>query len=328
VIPVPRVVLEALAAKYHIPDQQLVKFGGGEESSDGIVFRYPFNQNQRLLKVMAFPLAEQRISRMCFEERLKFIRYLGENGANIVYPLLSPEKKLYETFDDENHLWVAYSMALVPGRSMSEKTWDQKFFRNWGQTIGLCHRLARRYPTWLGIMDDQTGAALLTWRREWDAFYRMCPDEEIKTRWEQIRESLEQLPVEREVFGFIHNDPHMWNLLVDGDRITLLDFDVANHHWYINDIAIACQSILIFHSGGLNGPLRRLDKLEEFLGAFMQGYQRENDLSLDWLRHLDLFISYRRILLYLVMTGWIHSQPKLHKTWRQLILSPPVILGS
>jgi hypothetical protein len=28
----------------------------------------------------------------------------------------------------------------------------------------------------------------------------------------------------------------MWNMLADGERITLLDFDVANHHWFVNDI--------------------------------------------------------------------------------------------
>ena len=193
--------------------------------------------------------------------------------------------------------------------------------------MGMCHRLAKGYTSWQALKDPETGNDLLTWRGEWECFHNWCQDEEVKSRWVEIKQSLESLPVTREVFGFIHNDPHIWNLLVEGDQITLLDFDVANHHWFVNDIAIACQNILMFHSGGLNSSLRRLNKLEEFLGYFMQGYRRENDLPLDWLRHLDLFIAYRRILLFIVMKNWIRSQPKRYRTWKRLILTQPEILG-
>ena len=111
-------------------------------------------------------------------------------------------------------------------------------------------------------------------------------------------------------------------------RITLLDFDVAKHHWFINDIAIACQNILIFLSGGMNGPVHNSTKLSEFLQAFMDGYSRENQLAPEWLDRLDLFITYRRILLFTVMNDWIRSQPKLHASWKGMILSEPGVAGA
>ncbi|MCK5646211.1 MAG: phosphotransferase [Anaerolineales bacterium] len=327
-IPVPQAVLEALAKSFGITNAQLSHFGGGDESSDGIVYAYAYKDIRRLLKVMAIPTEGQRIGRLCFEKRLGFVRFLGENGAHIVFPQFSPGGNLYETFLDENYLWVGYSMELVPGKTRKEKTWDPEFFRNWGETIGKLHRLAKKYPSWKALIDSETGGEYLTWRREWDGFHNWIQDDEVKEKWVEIKQQLEALPVDRESFGFIHNDPHIWNLLDDGNRITLLDFDVANHHWFINDIAIACQNNLIFLSGGMNGQMHHRDKLLGFLDFFMEGYSRENQLSSKWLGRLDLFIAYRRILLFTVMNDWIQSNPKLHTSWKQMILSQPEIVGN
>lgn len=107
-------------------------------------------------------------------------------------------------------------------------------------------------------------------------------EEAVTEKWVEIKEQLAVLPRDRKSFGFIHNDPHIWNLLDDGQRITLLDFDVANHHWFVNDIAIACQSNLIFLSGGMNGPVHHRDRLIGFLKHFKEGYARANQLAPEW----------------------------------------------
>ncbi|MCP4421513.1 MAG: phosphotransferase, partial [Chloroflexi bacterium] len=168
---------------------------------------------------------------------------------------------------------------------------------------------------------------LLTWRGEWESFNNWIQDADVKSKWVEIGQQLAALPIDRDSFGFIHNDPHIWNLLVADNRITLLDFDVANHHWFVNDIAIACQNILIFLSGGMNGPVHHRDKLIGFLESFLEGYTRENRLPPEWLKRLDLFIAYRRILLFTVMNDWVQSQPKLHASWKKMILTQPEIIG-
>lgn len=130
------------------------------------------------------------------------------------------------------------------------------------------------------------------------------------------------------MFGFIHNDPHLWNLLVDGDQITVFDFDVANHHWFMTGIAIACQSILFYFSGGMDRPVNNYNKLLTFLQCFIQGYEHEHHLPPEWKDRLDLFIDYRRILLYTAMSGWIQSKPERHASWKKMILSQPEVDGS
>jgi Ser/Thr protein kinase RdoA (MazF antagonist) len=68
-------------------------------------------------------------------------------------------------------------------------------------------------------------------------------------------------------------------------------------------------------------------KQGEFLGHFMAGYEREYHLASEWLNRLDLFIAYRRVLLFTVMQGWLQSKPDLHASWKRMILTQPDIIG-
>jgi Ser/Thr protein kinase RdoA (MazF antagonist) len=144
-----------------------------------------------------------------------------------------------------------------------------------------------------------------------------------------MRRQLEALPVARDSFGFIHNDPHIQNILASGasgEQIVLLDFDVANCHWFINDIAIATQGLLFVKTGGLSRPLVDGAPLRVFLEAFMQGYETENHLDSFWLGQVNLFISYRRLLLFTVMQGWLGTKPDLRAAWKAMIMEEPSLV--
>ena len=54
-ISVPAGVLEKLAQAYGVAESDLQHFSGGREESDGVLYVYPFQERQRLLKVMALP---------------------------------------------------------------------------------------------------------------------------------------------------------------------------------------------------------------------------------------------------------------------------------
>jgi len=46
------------------------------------------------------------------------------------------------------------------------------------------------------------------------------------------------------------------------------------------------------------------------------------------LERLDLFIAYRRILLFTAMQGWLQTKPDLRSSWKQMILSQPELVGN
>jgi len=329
-ISVPPSVLASLAPRYGTHAEALAPFGGGRPENDGVVYAYPSGEGRLLLKVMAIPAEARRRGLLSLDERLRFAHYLGTHGAPIAYPRPSTLGNLYETLDAEGHAWVAYGMEIVPGITFRPVAWDPTLFRNWGQAVGMMHRLAREYPSWRAAVDPETGEEYLTWREEWQGFHDWCRDPEVRAAWIALKEELEQLPVARDSFGFTHNDPHLFNLLVDGVRgnaVTILDFDVANHHWFINDIAIACQTLLFAQSGGLDRPATRREKLLGFLSLFMEGYVREHQLAPEWLDRLDLFIAYRRILLYIVMYDEVRRRPPYRNAWRGMILARPEVAG-
>jgi Ser/Thr protein kinase RdoA (MazF antagonist) len=93
----------------------------------------------------------------------------------------------------------------------------------------------------------------------------------------------------------------------------------------MNDIAIANQHILMLHAGGLHQPLRKPEFLEQFLRVFLEGYRQENAIDAASLAHLDSFIAYRRILLYLVMPDWRRARPGLNQSWQDMIRKNPPI---
>jgi amicoumacin kinase len=324
-IPVPEHVLSSLASAYGASLASLTYLGGGREDSDGIAYSYPSAGATRVLKVLAIPAADPD-GLLRLEERLKFMHFIGQRGVGVIHPLPLPGGALYAAQPDGALLYLAYTYLKVEGKTARGVEWSDDMQRAWGRTVGALHRHTQDYPTWQRS-PAPGGGTLLGWREEWQGFYEWCKDEAVKARWVSIRERLEALPVHRGCFGFIHNDPHTENILVTPGGIVLLDFDVANYHWFATDIAIALQYTLFSASGGLERPVTDPAPIRHFLDIFMQGYAQENTLDPFWLAQLDLFIAYRRILLFTVMQEWLATEPDKHAQWKQMILDEPPVVG-
>ncbi len=303
----------------------LFYFAGGKQSSDGIVYRFMQNEKILLLKVFNFAGPDVEEQKRSFEARLTLIKYLQDQGVPVVSIVSSPEGNLFEAIYHAGEIWVGYVMQKLSGRSPNPNVWDPALILQWGKVVGQVHRVTQTFPAWLDANHPEIGKGLLSWQTEWASFYKMCQTEWLRSSWLHLKEHLDALDRDQNHFGFIHNDPHIWNLQRVKERVYLLDFDVANHHWCLNDIAIASQHILMLHSGGLHQPLRKPKFLKQFFSAFFEGYRQQNLLDADALVHLDDFIAYRRILLYLVMPGWRRSKPSLNQSWQEMIRKNPPI---
>lgn len=94
-----------------------------------------------------------------------------------------------------------------------------------------------------------------------------------------------------ENFGLIHADLRLANLLVDRDRLTLIDFDDCGFSWFLYDFAAAVSFIEHEHY------------VPDLRAAWVEGYRAHLPLSDGEERQLDLFVMLRRILL----TAWVAS---------------------
>ena len=326
---IPIEIQNTFKRAYTIDPSLLIPYGGGQEGSDGVVFRFQGEKAGDLLKILHLGTGNTHFAELHFTARIKFLAFLNQSGVPTMKLIPALDGLLYQRLDAPSGCWVAYAMKKVVGKTMSPNIWDPDLIQNWGRTIGKLHQATQSYPEWHDCVDPESGESFLTWESEWQSFYAMCEDADVCHRLKTIKAIFDALPVRRDCFGFIHNDPHLWNLRINNSQVILLDFDVANHHWFITDIAISISSqhILNKHSGGFYNPVKNREFLVDFFKAFIFGYDQENDLDHTWLTHLDTFIAYRRILLYLLSYNWRKSNPDLQKSWKEMIVVQPEILG-
>jgi Ser/Thr protein kinase RdoA (MazF antagonist) len=98
-----------------------------------------------------------------------------------------------------------------------------------------------------------------------------------------------------ECYGVIHADLTPDNVLIQGDRLQLIDFDDAGFGWHLFEIATA----LYFHHRQAYYPLA--------LDALIGGYREHRNLSDEAIDRLPVFML-ARSLTYL---GWVHTRREL-----------------
>lgn len=317
--------LTAGAALFGVDPRSLQARGG----SDGAVYSCRRGDTACMIKFV--PLPPDRLT--VYQEKLDFIFYLAENGVPVALPQPSENGQRYEMLPGMDSCYAVTVTPLAGGRHPTPRNlydWNERLFVGWGQVLGKMHALARAYPRWQKVSAsednalDEAGAPSQTgdWRNEYEFFSNWCEEPKIVAQWRKLYEPLSALPRERDGFGLIHNDLHMWNFLYNPDArgvhpITIIDFDVCCYHWFITDIAIAVYHGMVFD---LHRSLAQRETFaRQFLQPFMRGYRQENQLNPGWFEHLPLFLRYREILSYIALSkDWPEAR---RATWQNAILA-------
>lgn len=86
-------------------------------------------------------------------------------------------------------------------------------------------------------------------------------------------------------FGLVHADLRLANLLADGERITVIDFEDCGFSWYLYDLACA----LTFNEGRADAG--------ELIARWVEGYRQVAELPAEDEREIDTFVMLRRLML-------------------------------
>jgi Ser/Thr protein kinase RdoA (MazF antagonist) len=131
------------------------------------------------------------------------------------------------------------------------------------------------------------------WGRFWEADGLDADDRALLVSFrEPARRELEEFGASPDRFGLIHCDFLADNMLVDGDRITLLDFDDAGYGWHLFDMATALAL----------ATLR--EDFDALRSALVTGYRRHRHLPEDHLTRLPLFLALRAA----TYVAWVHTR--------------------
>jgi Ser/Thr protein kinase RdoA (MazF antagonist) len=106
---------------------------------------------------------------------------------------------------------------------------------------------------------------------------------------------LARLPRDPAHYGMIHADLHHGNLLVNGERLTVIDFDDAAFGWYLYDLAVSL------------GAYEARADFADLQAALLRGYRTRRALSAEAEALLPMFLLVRR----LAVIGWLHQRPEI-----------------
>ena len=145
------------------------------------------------------------------------------------------------------------------------------------------------------------------WGRFWELAALSEPERDLLIRArDRVRADLSALERSPRNYGLIHADFAPENLMVDGSRVRLIDFDDAGYGWHLFEIA----TTLYFHIG------------QPYFAAVEQatiaGYRTERDMGAADAALLPLFYTARGFT-YL---GWVHTR---HETETARELTPMLV---
>ncbi|MGD2077120.1 MAG: phosphotransferase [Chloroflexota bacterium] len=221
-----------------------------------------------------------------------WINYLANGGLSVARAVISSAGRLVETIEDgQGGVFLATAFEKAPGAPIRSDVWDHDFFQRYGRLIGRMHALSKEYrppkPTWKRpAWNDQSVLDLAPWIPKTEPL--------VKDRWQELHTYLETLPEDKESYGLIHQDAHAGNFFVDGDTITLFDFDDCVYGWFAYDIAV-----VLFYA--VMGSDDWAAFTRSFMTHFLTGYAQENELPPEWLAEIPNFLKLREIDLYAVI---------------------------
>jgi len=223
---------------------------------------------------------------------LDFIDYLSENNISVAAPLRTINGELVipvqENGDDYNITVFEFASGHFWDKNDPNK-WNDRIFFNWGKMMGDMHRLTKEYKSAnkYNVPDifkrNYTGwGSFFDCLKIYPAVYQITQD---------LLGEMADLPRDKDSYGLIHCDFHPHNFHIDGDKLTLFDFNDNVYAWFALDIGIA-----FYH--GLDWS-RKDDFGNDYTNAiiknFLKGYLSANHLSEFWISKIPMFMKYRQI---------------------------------
>ena len=237
---------------------------------------------------------------------LLWVDALGEAGLETPVQLRTLSGEGYATAQAGAEERVVGVIDWIPGVRMGEALYqDPSLAPTLYRTIGeLAARIHLHSESW------QPPAGFV--RRRWDDEGLVGPDPLWGRFWEtsiltdrqrslfergraEIFKTLNALPQDSSMFGLIHADLHLNNVLVDGDDLTIIDFDDAGFGWYLHELAVTLES-------ASDEPW-----YDDAFAALVEGYRSIRPLSDDELALLPVFITQRTLMI----VAWMDARPEL-----------------
>ena len=241
-----------------------------------------------------------------------WIRALAETGIDVPASVPARDGRYYVpvTIAAAGEQRFAGMVGWTEGRLLSEvlaETADQKAVENsFGQLGAITAAMHNQSSAWrppVGFKRHTLDSdGLMGMAPHWGPFWEhrsLTPAERallLDVR-ERMHGTLARLPRDPSVYSLIHADMHPGNILMNGDRLTVIDFDDTGFGWHQYDIATAL-------TGWQTKP-----NAAEIERAFLAGYRAVRPLPDEALSLIPTF----RLIRWMATIGWFHQRPELNR---------------
>lgn len=183
---------------------------------------------------------------------------------------------------------------------------DVAGFEKLGETAARMHAHVKNWsrPPWFErhVWDFETSIGNAPHWGRWRDGMGMTPEIEavLAETVSVIEQRLRGIGKGDAVFGLVHGDMRLANLLMDGGKVKVIDFDDCGFSWYLYD----CATTVSFFEHETEVP--------DLIKAWVRGYRRIGALSAEEEAEIATFVMLRRILL----VAWIgsHSETDLARS--------------
>ena len=270
---------------------------------------------------------------------LLWLDHLIAEGCTVSTPIRSGTGALLETIPLDDEVYHLCCFERFGGRELrpeADPAWNDALLLRLGRQIGRIHRAS----------DTLTLPAAQD-RRQWYESGMMafpeplppCYDRTVAQAMATFVKRMRSRSRPPRQYGLVHRDLHAGNLLVKGDRIAIIDFDLGCYAWRTIDFAVLLFVHYFYPSLAVPDSTPRL--AAKVLGTLAGGYREEYPLDDEQLTMVGDLIKLHEVLNYVVMapasTHWQLAMGQPHPTvnhslrwiealWREgrdLQLEPP-----
>lgn len=214
-------------------------------------------------------------------------------------------KSIQQVTGADGNIYFCVICEYLPGSEPDESN-PRKLvsdFAMLGETTAYLHRQA---SIWNGTKSidriewtyDNIIGKTAAWGR-WQDFDKMVPEAEefLEEAARIIKKRLKNYGRTNENWGLIHADLRLSNILVEGDKIKVIDFDDCGMGWYLHDLASSISFI------------EHKDIVPDLINSWLSGYKKVMPFTDTDFEEIDTFILMRRLQLMAWLASHKDSDP-------------------
>ncbi|GIN11275.1 hypothetical protein J26TS2_11420 [Shouchella clausii] len=138
---------------------------------------------------------------------LEIIQLMSKHGVHTPELIQSRNKNTYEFVQEGNKSYYILAFSRVEGSILSNYE-DASLIKQWGQTLGHMHEIAKNHA-------NNNSRHFLEWNHDidFDRFFEGS-GQMIEDKWITFVDRLATMPTSNDVYGVVHHDLHIRNLLL------------------------------------------------------------------------------------------------------------------